>query len=525
MSDLAFALDFGTSTLQWARIDVKAGARPLLARQDSMPNVLQVRDGELVAIGEDAAKATFAHLAQTYASYKMYLNGDGGEPWGRDVSPARLTELALQWLVKDPCGLPAMGYTVQHPLVIGAPGHWAADGRGRGSVAEAAKKAGARTLHFIHEPYAALMWWLADTGDADELAGDQFQLIFDFGGGTLDIALLAGSEGKDQLRHGAHVLGGEDFDRRLAEHFQDREFAGSRLGLANRLVLRRASRQLKEGLGRQPDAGAAVRKMEVAPRGLDLDMTRDEFDDVCADLIGKAVGSVADTLARNEVDPRRVVRVLLTGGSSQMHWVMRRLAEALPHLSERDFARSAEPQHDVARGGALFAAGYYRTESLGPARKPAAAPTDQAVEELVLKYALGTGAAVMLNPIPFFDVAVGVGLNWKMIVDVAAKYGRSFGEHEAQALGQEILKCFAGMGVVYVISAFLKITIVGAVLQGAVAGYFTFMTGLAAREYFKRGASWGSEGAEAVLGRLKEEHPPIATIRRIMKALKQERRR
>ena len=524
MTKHAFSLDFGTSTLQWARIDIAPGADPNLSSQDSMPNVLQLKDGQLAAIGADAAQATFAYLDRTYGEYKMHLAGDDGAPWTRDVEPGRLAELAMGWLLGDPRGLPGMGYQPTDPLVVGAPGHWEANGRGRAALLQSARAAEAESVHVLHEPYAALLSWLQQADGVQELPEGKFNLVYDFGGGTLDIALLAGAAGSDKLLHGAHVLGGKDFDIRLCEHFEADLAAGAsgRLSLADRIVLRRGVKTLKERLGRSPEAGVAISKMAIAPRGVDLDLTRSEFEDVCGDLIRTASAVIGETLGRNEVNPQQIGRVLLTGGSSQMWWVREQLREALPHLNEQDIAISPQPQHDVARGAALFGAGYYQETSR--LSIPKASPSDDAIEELVMKYAVGAGVAVAVNPIPFLDVAAGVGLNWKMIIDVAAEYGRSFGESEAQALGEEILRGFTAMGVVYVISAFLKITIIGAVLQAGIAGYFTYMTGLAAREYFKRGASWGAEGAQEVLGRLKEEHPPIQTIRRIAKLIQRERR-
>ena len=523
MNEQLYSLDFGTSTLQWARIDLEPGRRPALARQEAVPNVLQVNNNRVVAFGDDAADATPAYLDSTFTEYKMSLNGDDTTRWTRKVSPQKLTQFAMKWLLQDPLGLPAMGYSPSSPLVIGVPGHWEQHSKGRAVLIKAAENAGAQQIHLIPEPYAALLWWLRKaTGRSNSTANGAYTMVYDFGGGTLDIALLTESDTHDTIRHGAHVVGGKDFDLALERHFASRILRQSdveKVSLADRLVIRRACRKLKEKLSRVPEAGQALSRLEALPRGCDLEMSRQEFQEVCKVQFQTAVDVVRTTMARNQINPRQITRVLLTGGSSKLWSLSGKLMEALPHLSESDFFVGASPQNDVACGLAVFGAEYY-ADIPSAARRIKKMPTDAEVEAIVQTYTIGTAAAVGLNPIPLVDIAAGVGLNLKMIIDVAAAYGEGFGEEQARALGSEIVRCMGGMVLVYGISSVLKMFIVGAALQAGVAGYFTFITGLAAREYFKRGASWGDHGAASVVRRLKEKHPPVATIKNIAKRVK-----
>ena len=77
-------------------------------------------------------------------------------------------------------------------------------------------------LRIINEPTAAAIAHGLDKNASDEVN----VLIFDLGGGTLDVALLTIEEGIFEVRAvgGDTHLGGIDFDQRLVEHFA-REFA------------------------------------------------------------------------------------------------------------------------------------------------------------------------------------------------------------------------------------------------------------------------------------------------------------
>jgi len=529
MSKNIFCLDFGTSTLQWSKIAVRRTAtEPLPPAKTPLPNALRVTDGQLVAFGDEAAAAAPAYPQETYSEYKMYLNGDENQLWNGAVSPESLAQLAFRWLAEDSHALKSIQFTKKSPLVIGVPGHWATNGKGRKVILAAADKAGIKTVHLVPEPYAAMLWWLSDNPKRlSQLSKNDFTMVYDFGGGTLDIALFSGPDGTDDLKYGAHVVGGKDFDAQLLEHVvgqiaKKASIQPSNIGEGDRNAVLSQVRNVKERLSREETAYAEVSKLEVLPEGWDIELERFEFEKICAGLLDAAVTSASDTMKRNKVEPENIKQVILTGGSSSIFCLAERLQDILPHLDAKAFVRTRNPQHDVAKGLAVFGLEYYLAQA--PAQPKPPKVSDQKIRELVNNYAVAAGAAALLNPIPILDLLSGVGINFKLAYDISKLFGKTLGEREAEELGKQILQCLAGMGVVFVISSFLKIIIIGAFLQAAVAGYITLITGLAVAEYFKRGQSWGSEGIEAVVGRIKEQNPPIETMKIIAKKIKQQAR-
>jgi len=521
-----FSLDFGTSTLQWSRIEIRPTAtEPLPPAKTVLPNALRVVNGQLQALGEEAAAAAPAYPESTYFEYKMFLNGDDKHQWTKPISPQDLSNLTFKWLAENNSGLPSIQFTKESPLIVGVPGHWSADGMGRKAVLKAAQEAGIKSVHIVPEPYAAMLWWMSDNPKRlSENSKDDLTMVYDFGGGTLDVALFSGPYGTDELKYGAHVIGGKDFDAKLLDYVLDRIAVAANttknvIGEGDRNALLAKVRYVKERLSQDETAFAEVNKLEVFPDGWEIELERSQFEAICDDLLNKAVSAAVDVMKKNNVLPEKVRQVILTGGASNIFCLPTRLKAVLPHLDEHCFIRTRTPQHDVAKGLAVFGLEYY-LENAEKQEKPIKV-SDKKIQEEVWKYAIGAAAAAFFNPIPIVDLMAGVGINFKMAIDLAALFGLSLNENDAEKLGMDILKCLAGMGVVYIISSFLKIVFIGAFLQAAVAGYITLITGLAVAEYFKKGKSWGPEGMEAIVNRIKEQHPPIETLKIIAQRVKE----
>lgn len=128
--------------------------------------------------------------------------------------------------------------------------------------------------------------------------------------------------------------------------------------------------------------------------------------------------------------------------------------------------------------------------------------------DIIRKYCIGKALAVGLNPIPLLDVSVVVG-DIAMIRHLGQVYGFELNKRESTVLMKSVvaelgLVLGASFGV-QALSSVLKglsaglSTILTASTQGIAAYYGTYLVGKACEEYFKKGASWGDDGAEKVL--------------------------
>lgn len=160
-------------------------------------------------------------------------------------------------------------------------------------------------------------------------------LIVDYGGGTLDLALLRvdAAGGMRELALGGLATAGDRLDELFREYL-----------LETRPGLRRMYEEQFE-LGGQ-DRYAAVTaftraKVELSTRSNtiirlfdDLDVTRGELDRAISPELDRAMTAVRHTLDRAGMNAKAVGTLLLTGGSSLVPAVQERLREAFPHLDD-----------------------------------------------------------------------------------------------------------------------------------------------------------------------------------------------
>ncbi|TYZ58051.1 hypothetical protein PybrP1_012704 [[Pythium] brassicae (nom. inval.)] len=219
------------------------------------------------------------------------------------------------------------------------------DAAQRAATQRAFRAAGLQVSRVLEEPTAAAI--------AYGLHQDptvSFVLVFDFGGGTLDVSLLFARSGSisvvDTL--GDNHLGGEDIDAQVAA-FLTREIAaqiGTTLtSTASEMEeadsdtnedptqlpctpagIRRAAELLKRALSAAPSARASCVVQSSGARRRAGDtvsvlVTRAQFEELCADLLARTLAPVREIIAANHMTPDEVDAVVLVGGSSRIPWV------------------------------------------------------------------------------------------------------------------------------------------------------------------------------------------------------------
>ncbi len=202
-------------------------------------------------------------------------------------------------------------------------------------LVDAASRAGIdpSTITTVSEPRAAAYYY---TRTAPLQPGTALA-VFDFGGGTADVAVLriADSGVFDVVAaRGDNALGGKNFDaliRRWAlDHVTDRdpvlraEFADGAPGSIEAIrALDEAARGAKEVLSETPSATVAV--IGSGSRTT-LSLTRPEFDSLITPQVESAVDLVRDALADARIAPGSLRALYLTGGSSRIPLVHQELS-------------------------------------------------------------------------------------------------------------------------------------------------------------------------------------------------------
>ena len=240
-------------------------------------------------------------------------------------------------------------------VVITVPAYF--DEPRRKATADAGEMAGLKVLDIVNEPTAAALafaevfGYLSPSGTVQE---PMTVLVYDLGGGTFDATLLRLAPGdvRTIATDGDVQLGGHDWDARLVDHVAEQFLAQRGLD----------PRQDPAALGRLFDAVVEAKhtlsvrtraplRFGHAGKSLALEITRQQFRDLTADLLERTAYTTRQLIADAGLDWQQVDRVLLVGGSTRMPVV----AQMLEGLTGITPDRTVNPDEAVARGAAIYA--------------------------------------------------------------------------------------------------------------------------------------------------------------------------
>jgi len=242
--------------------------------------------------------------------------------------------------------------TEVHNAVVTVPAYF--NDQQRQATKDAGTIAGLNVIRIINEPTAAAISY----GLEKKSKKEQHVLIFDLGGGTFDVSLLAIDEGIFEVKAtaGDTHLGGEDFDQRMMEHFM-KEFKkkhGKDLSQSDRALrrLRTACERAKRTLS---SATTASIEIDSLLDGQDFNsvLTRAKFEDLCADYFRNTLAPVEQVLRDSGVSKSKIDEVVLVGGSTRIPKVQQLIKE---FFNGKEPCKSINPDEAVAYGAAVQAA-------------------------------------------------------------------------------------------------------------------------------------------------------------------------
>ena len=323
------------------------------------PSVVRVLRSGSMMVGRRAYNAIAEDPDNVAAEFKRLMGQKFQHKFpasGRAMSPEELSAEVLKSLLAD--ARRRQPDTDLSAAVITVPAAFTA--LQCEATARAARLAGLAEHPLLQEPIAAA---LAYGARAD--SGDERWLVFDLGGGTLDIAVVSTREGRlSVLEHrGDNHLGGKDIDRLIAQKIflphlaaqfslPDAPDAGGRLLRKLTLIAEYAKIELSnsdETIVTLIDLGADAEGRDIEA---ELTLGRAEVEAQIEPLVARCLQLVGDTLAAARLRGTDLDRVLLVGGPTQMPYVRRSLGDALG--AKVDF--SLDPMTVVAYGAALYGA-------------------------------------------------------------------------------------------------------------------------------------------------------------------------
>lgn len=226
----------------------------------------------------------------------------------------------------------------------------------RQATKDAGTIAGLNVKRIINEPTAAaIAYGLADkTTEEDE----KNILIFDLGGGTFDVSILAIEDGMYEVKStaGDTHLGGEDFDNRMVDHFVQQFKRKHKKDLTeNPRSIRRLRTACERAKRTLSNSAQASIEIDSLFEGIDLytNITRARFEELCADLFRGTLNPVEKCLRDAKLDKKQIDEVVLVGGSTRIPKVQSLLSN---FFNGKKLNNSINPDEAVAYGAAVQAA-------------------------------------------------------------------------------------------------------------------------------------------------------------------------
>ena len=221
----------------------------------------------------------------------------------------------------------------------------------RQATKDAGVIAGLNVLRIINEPTAAAIAYGLDRSESHE----QNILIFDLGGGTFDVSLLAIEEGIFEVKatNGNTHLGGEDFDMRMVDYCMDDFKRKTGVNIReNPRALRRLRTQCEKAKRILSSAHQAPIECEALAEGEDYNtsISRAKFEELCADLFRKCIAPMENVIKDAGVGKSQIHEIVLVGGSTRIPKVQKMLMD---FFNGKTLNKSINPDEAVAYGAAV----------------------------------------------------------------------------------------------------------------------------------------------------------------------------
>lgn len=310
------------------------------------PSVVSIDEDGTVLVGRAAKERKETHPDKTFSSFKRYMGTDAKFI---EFTPEDLSSFVLRSLKQD--AETFLGEEIKD-VIISVPAYF--DDKARKATRNAGRLAGLNVLRIINEPSAAALGFLKKSGKLEKIDSvdgleDATFLVFDFGGGTLDVSLVEAFENVIEILSvaGDNMLGGIDFDRCLADEFCRRKgIKKDNIKLYNTILS--AAEQCKKELTNNKSSRMVVRSEKYND---EIEITDKEYLKISEDVLRKIGLPINRVLLDSKTTPDEISDVVLVGGSSKMPIVQQYLKYILRGMNIRVY----EPDYMIAYGMGVYA--------------------------------------------------------------------------------------------------------------------------------------------------------------------------
>ena len=284
------------------------------------------------------------------------VKADNGDAWlsvhGRLLSPQEVSAYVL--MAMKQAAQDYLGETVSE-AVIAVPAYF--DDAQRQATKDAGRIAGLSVLRIINEPTAAaLAYGLLESSSrqSEKIA------VYDLGGGTFDISILelSGDIFEVLSTAGDTFLGGEDFDKRIVDHWAQKFFQSHNIDLRKDSTslqrLKEAAERAKRELSSLTETDIGLPFIAAGPLGpqhLQEVLTRETLEALVEDLVDKTLEPCRVALEGAKLETQHIDKILLVGGMTRMPVVQKKVQS----FFGKEALKNLNPEEVVALGASIQA--------------------------------------------------------------------------------------------------------------------------------------------------------------------------
>jgi molecular chaperone DnaK len=348
-------IDLGTSNsaaaaLMGGRPNIIPSAEGTSIGGKAFPSyVAFTKDGQ-VLIGEPAKRQAVTNPEGTISGIKRKMGTDYKvKVFGKEYTPQEISAHILRKIKKDAEAF--LGDTVDK-AVITVPAYF--NDNQRQATKDAGAIAGLEVSRIINEPTAAALAYGLDK------SGEHKLMVFDFGGGTLDVTIMEFGEGVFEVRStsGDTLLGGRDMDEKLLDYVIQKYKEESGVDLRNDSM---AMQRLREAVEKAKIELSSVLQTDInlpyitadasGPKHLTMTITRAKLEELIRDVLEKCRGPMNQALKDSKLNKDDISKIILVGGPTRMPVVQ----EFVKSFLGKDPERGVDPMECVAMGAAIQA--------------------------------------------------------------------------------------------------------------------------------------------------------------------------
>ncbi len=308
------------------------------------------KDGQML-VGEPARRQAVSNPEGTVMAIKRKMGTDYKvKVHGKEYTPQQITAFILQKIKRDAEAF--LGDKVDK-AVLTVPAYF--NDNQRTATKDAGAIAGLEVVRIINEPTAAALAYGIDKAEKEQKI-----MVFDFGGGTLDVTTMEFSEGVFEVMStsGDTQLGGTDMDTALVDYVAEEFKKESGIDVRNDSMalqrLREAGEKAKIELSNvlETDINLPFITADASgPKHLVTKLTRAKLEELVRPIVDKCKTSIDRVLQDAKLSPPDITKIIFVGGPTRMPIVQKFVEDYVGVKGER----GVDPMECVATGAAIQA--------------------------------------------------------------------------------------------------------------------------------------------------------------------------